>query len=313
MWKEEPARISRVHAGVRRVVGAALIFGLGCGVAPALQPVLVIPAAAEADEQNLVPATCSKGGRVSPMGFLRVRAGLAIRNPHDTSVFVSEVHALQADGWTTVRLAYDEPVFVPARETVFLLKTSYLAEKLEREVRVIYVDGWGHEQVATHPVGKARSLKRWKSPPRRSVASDERCTSPSPPELAPLEITVEPARPSVACKRWCRRELAIRLHNPNPHRVRVTDAWIDNPDGSAVAPARRDRHLHYVDARAAALVPYDIVLERAGWHTLRITYVDGWARQHVARKRLQVFVEAKANAAQTQTPAIRSTSSFTVL
>src|SRR5690606_1241247 len=91
---------------------------------------------------------------------------------------------------------------------------------------------------------------------------------------APLAVE---ARPECG---GCAAEVPIYLDNPNPHRVRIVDVWIDNPDGSTTAPARLDGSIHYVEASARARLPYRVTFDRSGRHLVRIGYQDGWGRPH---------------------------------
>jgi hypothetical protein len=152
---------------------------------------------------------------------------------------------------------------------------AHSAERL----RVLYVDGWGRELIAEAPIEHGRPLRarRW-----ATAAAATPCKPPPAPALAPLALEASPD-----CA-GCAAEVPIFLDNPNPHRLRIIDTWIDRPNGGTTGPARVDGAIHYAEANARTRLPYRAAFEEPGRHLVRIGYQDGWGRLHELRAPVDV-------------------------
>jgi hypothetical protein len=188
---------------------------------------------------------------------------VAVRNPNEVPFFVSETQVLYAEGRGARMVEYDPPVFVPPDASIEMPGPSVVSVHHEDRVRVLYLDGWGNERFVVAPIESGEPLPLR----RRQERGAEPCKATAPPPLEPLTLEASPT-------------FSIHLHNPNAHRVRIVDLYVENPDRSTISPASEDAELHYVEPHASVRLPYHIDFDLAGRHVFRISVQDGWGRRH---------------------------------
>jgi hypothetical protein len=194
---------------------------------------------------------------------------VAVRNPNEVPIFVIETQLLRAQGLGAMMVAYDPPVFVPPGAAIEMPDRPVVDVHHGDRIRALYLDGWGVERSVVVPLVGG---------PSHPAGRQERarpCEAPVPPALDPLTLEVSPT-------------FTIHLHNPNAHRVRIVDLYVDYPGGGAIAPARENAELHYVEPHASVPLPYRIDFEQVGRHVFRISVQDGWGRHHELRAPVDV-------------------------
>lgn len=277
-----------VHAGAMRLFAVIAFVSCASHASVELPAVVVEPIGSE--HAGFAPETemCAKPPAALPVELL-VSHGMelcegapctwplavAVHNPNPVPIFVVETHALDAQRSARLAVAYDPPIVVPPGASIAMPRRPPVGAHSAHHLRVFYLDGWGRELFAESPIERGQPL------PVRTTRAELSCTLRPPPELAPLVLDVN--RGCAGCG-----EVSVVLDNPNPHRMRIVDFWIENPDGTTTAPARSDRAIHYVEAQAHSSVPYRIAFDRTGRHLLKIGCQDGWGRLHEARTLVDV-------------------------
>jgi hypothetical protein len=204
---------------------------------------------------------------------------IVVHNPSRAPIFVVETQALDESHSARLVISYDPPIFVPPGRSIAMPRRPHVGAHSAHHIRALYLDGWGHERITEAPIERGRPLpaRRW-----ATVAAAARCEPPPPPALAPLALEASPD-----CA-GCATEVPIFLDNPNPHRVRIVEVWVDHPNGSTTGPARVDGSIHYIEANARTRLSYRVAFEQPGRHLVRIDYQDGWGRLHELRAPVDV-------------------------
>jgi hypothetical protein len=196
---------------------------------------------------------------------------VVVRNPNEVPFFVIETQVLHAEGRGAMMVEYDPPVFVPPDASIEMPRRPVVTNHHGDLVRALYLDGWGNERFVVAPIEGGEPLLAT----RRQEHGAGPCKATAPPLLEPLTLEASPT-------------FSIHLHNPNAHRVRIVDLYVNKPDRSTIAPACEDAELHYVEPHASVRLPYHIDFDQVGRHVFRISVQDGWGRRHELRAPVDV-------------------------